>query len=1304
GYDMSYGAGYSLLGNPNYDLSQITAIINPANQLPAGCSPTAIYVGLNNPGSSQDGSLTNPYIDINQAVAKATATDCVVVLPGEYVSPINVSDTTVTPAILSYQSAVSVTVAPTNLWSVIVSPVIVLSNTGVVIDGFAAQSAFTITYTNGTTNLTPAFRIARSSAGTILQNMSFTGYRSPGTIDSSSNIQILNTTFNGFVIPKDVTGIFTKPAKHSAALEITQSTGVVLSNNTFQSNTIPSIGSTGSHITPWQPAVVGISYSGVDVFNNRFVQNTAATILGINQWFNPSSASNTNGSTALQTEIRVVGNVFGDNIVNGPLLHLVQAPKLRFVNNTVVNNHMLGDPGDSVYNGYFIYGINDETRSAPAVYAQLSNRRIEIHNNVFNTTGTIPLSFLDNAKGAVLIGCDSIEGGAPLPVRNNWFYPDFGPLFLAKECNNKIGGTVTDTITPATYFGADADPIDPYRLRPNTLGTTVGGINTGDDTALTSMTGFSDLSTIKDITGADRKFVGRNDNPVYSSANHVDIGAYELGLATPPIAQNIVQTITEDSATSVVFHLQATGGYSRKFTITSSPTNYDTKKTNACGGQPVAFSLPNTVTYCPPPNFHTLYGTGGTNVPIVIGFSVVDNVGNPGLPDNKTITLTINPQDDGVPTPLSINKITDYGTPIDYQLGPAPTFDNFNLVGGANGVDYPVTFAYVGHDAGGIGTQNLNLLDTGGQTTDQILTAAFNQANLNGGHLIINPVGGQKGLYRFTYTITEVNGGQSTTGTGSIIVVPTVAHDGHYDDDSFYIGYDILPGATNGWAPSYSVSAAYNHTLHSSKLINNTLEFPFTGTVASLNMVATNLPTTASIKVEFNLDVGSSGNTYVSYAAAQGLVPGLTCVSTLNNLAPNSVTSNIANYSATSLPYKLICRGFSVGSVQSIRLTNNVANSAMTIDSMDVGSNTFKPGFYQDSDINVNYVGAWVKQAIATASGGARSYATGAANYYNFQVKNAARFILFTSPGPSGGTMQVCITPEGGTATCSNRSDNHAGTLLYQQQQAFNGLDSTVVYTVEVKNVSTVTTQYIDLDAVQVFAPTAALIPAPSLYQQDNINITYNGSGWIKQAAPLASAGSRTYATGAANNYSFQVTGATRFTLYVSTALTGGIMQVCITPTPSGMTGSCSNRSENSSVALWQQKQAFSGLDTTVLYTVTVANVSSLANQYIDLDAIEVFGVPVPLVPVSGAATLYQQENPNIAYTGAGWKLMGNALMSGGSNRYTVTVGDSYKFQIANAGRFTLLTSPASTGGIMQVCIAPIPVGQIQSCSTGRAA
>ncbi len=131
--------------------------------------------------------------------------------------------------------------------------------------------------------------------------------------------------------------------------------------------------------------------------------------------------------------------------------------------------------------------------------------------------------------------------------------------------------------------------------------------------------------------------------------------------------------------------------------------------------------------------------------------------------------------------------------------------------------------------------------------------------------------------------------------------MPAIAQDGHFDDDSFYLTYGSGSGASNGWTPSYAVPAAYNHTLHATKVVENQLEFPFTGTVASLNMLGTSFPNTSTkLKVQFNVDL--AGNMAPkTYAEAQayyaGLTPPstLTCVNILNNQPPTSdVNSTIS--------------------------------------------------------------------------------------------------------------------------------------------------------------------------------------------------------------------------------------------------------------------------------------------------------------------------------------------------------------------------------------------------------------------------
>lgn len=206
---------------------------------------------------------------------------------------------------------------------------------------------------------------------------------------------------------------------------------------------------------------------------------------------------------------------------------------------------------------------------------------------------------------------------------------------------------------------------------------------------------------------------GGNPDPAYSGA-HVDIGAYELGTPSALIAA-INQTpsaILEDFATSIIFTLTASGGYSQAFTLTTLPTEFDPSLTNACSGQPVLFTPPNIVTYCPPANFHTRTGPSNTNVPITIGFRVEDPIFKPGITTDATITQSITPVDDGtvaLPAPKApdYNLLSDFVTPISQQLAPSYQMNNFVLSApNSSSVDFPYTYAFGTQ----VGTNNATLL------------------------------------------------------------------------------------------------------------------------------------------------------------------------------------------------------------------------------------------------------------------------------------------------------------------------------------------------------------------------------------------------------------------------------------------------------------------------------------------------------------------------------------------------------------------------------------------------------------------
>ncbi len=180
-------------------------------------------------------------------------------------------------------------------------------------------------------------------------------------------------------------------------------TGVVrIANNTFSNNTI--IATNGS-IATWQSALVGIRFSHVDVFNNKFLSNKTGAVIGVNQW---QGASGT--STGTNAEVRFFGNLFNANSIYGPLLHLFALPRMRFVNNSVINNSFYGHidannngspDSDTQYDGYFIYGVDT------SAFGDIGSRQVEIHNNLFYNNGSVSLGLVSNQN--LSIGCEPIR-------------------------------------------------------------------------------------------------------------------------------------------------------------------------------------------------------------------------------------------------------------------------------------------------------------------------------------------------------------------------------------------------------------------------------------------------------------------------------------------------------------------------------------------------------------------------------------------------------------------------------------------------------------------------------------------------------------------------------------------------------------------------------------------------------------------------------------------------------------------------------------------------------------------------------
>ncbi|MBI1278935.1 MAG: hypothetical protein GC179_12475 [Anaerolineaceae bacterium] len=1306
GFDTAYGAGFSVLGSPTYDLSQIVTPANPANQLPVGCT-TVLYAGLTNPGTIPDGSLAKPYMSINDAINSAnTVNKCVVVLPGEYVGQINTYSATTTPLVISYNSATSFAASPSNLWSVFLPPIF-LDASSTMVDGFTIQSAFTLTYASGsggTTIHTPAFRLRNPVNGGI-QNSTFTGYKLPGTITSSvttaTNVQILNNTFSNFVISSSVSGPIVSSESDSAVIKVSGTgsnvsngavTGLVtIKGNTFKNNTITA---TNGTISTWQSSVIGIRFSRADIFNNRFESNSTGALIGVDQWQgSPSTSTNVIG------EIRIFGNLFNANLIYGPLIHLFASPNTRFVNNTVINNSMFGHidgNGDSQpdsdvrYDGYLIYGTIATTNAADISNAS-GGRQVEIHNNLFYNNGVPRRGVMDNANASLNISCLPINSGAP--VRNNWFSPVIGldntTTTVAGECDavGKITGSIDEPLSSASFFGSVIDPIDPYRLRPTDPNTTTlkSGINTGDNQALIDMFGDPAYLSQLDLRGGGRVIIGGNPNPTYTSALNVDIGAYELDTPSAPVANPVTKTIAEDSATSVVFTLAATGGYTQVFSITSQPSEYDTNTANACGGQPLLFTAPKTVTYCPPANFHTQYGSGNSNVPVTIGFSVEDPIFKPGQISNNNITLTITAVDDGPAVAPNLTVLSDYFTPINQQLLPSYQLSPFILNSTGGSVDYPFTYSYVSQT----GTDNANLLQSSptDPTTVQVLQAALTAASTNGGKLILNPVAGQQGYFSFTYRVTDQDGNQAT-GNATIVILPTLAKEGIYDDASFNFVYN---GA--GWAPSF-VTGAYNNTLHATSTSSESVEFPFTGSTVRFNMRgSTNASST--IKLAFKTNIGGGGVTYQDYATTKGSISSLVCTDSLNNSNPNG-SSDVTNYSSTGAAYTIICSGFPTGQVHSIRLTNNLV-AAMTLDSAEVSAGVMTAGkSYQETSANITYVNGWSLTTNASMLGGGWAYTNVNDATFTFNIDSTVGRIVFyratyAASANLYGSMDVFI--DGNPTRIANINNSNTSTGYLFGQPYLLTIASPGNHTITVKNVGA---KYGDIDQITTL-PVAQTLGVGD-YQESYPDLTYAGI-WTTAANASMFSGAWSYTNDPNATVSFKIdSSVSRIVVYRPTYLAGvyGPMNVYL---DGNLTTPIAVINTNSSTFLYKQPFLIT-IPTQGYHTVTIKNVGS---TYSGIDQISLLGATQRL----GVGD-YQENNVNLTYSGI-WSSAANASMFGGAWTYTTDPNASVSFKIDSTVsrvvvyRFTYL---AGVYGSMKVYLDSdlvTPVATIDNFNTAGA-
>ncbi|MCB9452090.1 MAG: S8 family serine peptidase [Anaerolineaceae bacterium] len=1011
GFDTTYGAGLTVLGNPaiNFNWQTFTDPVEPAT-----CSGSILYVSTANPDSTQNGTLSNPYIHPANALAHAGANNCVVLLPGEYVTPLEIDNSIASGVILqSYDSAVASDAAISRFWvndgfeSGGGIEVAARSNP-FTLQGFIFNSAAPLDI-GGPLAVNPlAVQVTGSSAAVITSN-TFTSFQEinhasvPVVIANSQNITVDGNLFS----ENDVL--------RGAALKIQNSgssTPILVQNNDFNNNHTSIAGTLVSD------PVLRIEESQVDVYDNRFVENDTKSLVHI-----------TNSNDAY--EVSFFSNLFMNNLNTGPVIHLDPNRRFRFINNTVVGHSLMtnlqygaiiarGNPGNPGVNGDGVW---------------------DIYNNLFYDNSALLGPVQDLAINST---CGSIEGGSDNGVRNNWASNsgdtggDCSISWLGY--NNILDTDPLPLSDPNTQFvGATIAPNDPYRLK----GTSTG-IDAGDD-ALVTVAGIN-LATATDVLGNARYEDGNGDTTI-----HIDIGAYEfISVKGGAVVANLNE---DDPSGSIAFI--ATGGFPPyTYTITSLPPFYDTDAGNACGGQPYQHTTPSTdfLTYCPPKNF---YNTGYAAGAITFNYQVSDQVG--GTPGTGTITINVAPTDDPAQVDPVIHTIRveenqTANTTINFRMRPYVRFDdNFFFSEDDNttltpGADYPYTYSYVGGSA----TGDLGII-VGGEGA---ISAAVTAANGTNGLVTLTALQDQTGTVTFHYRTTDADG-EPTPSVDNIVtieIVPSLPDSGIHDDTSFAFDYT---GA--GWMPIYS-EGNINNTLHQTRVVNEQADFRFVGTGFAAYMQGHRAGGYWELQVDDHT-ITWNGQQVVTQN-------GMTCRTT-------AVTGTTANahpdqiYGRTTLPYVVSCTRLRADEAHTVSFINRGA-SYLQVDAVGIliGDNALYPGFHEVSESQMTqlFFGGWTRISDRFASGQVAMEATSASVpdiQFSFQGSGIEvgtvleRFYDSATRTYSGTSYDICVTPAGGAGEVCQRFDNSIGTPppsrpIYNVFRPIVGLDPALEHTARI--------------------------------------------------------------------------------------------------------------------------------------------------------------------------------------------------------------------------------------------------------------
>jgi hypothetical protein len=737
GFDMIYGAGMAVLGSPSYDWEAFRLSTAPSlapTRIPAGmCTGGIIYAGQHNMGAATlDGSLANPFKHPAFAVKQASTAPnrCVIVLPGEYATPIAMTGLANPVTLMGYSSVSAQLTRATTFYVQNLYQGPLIGNDDIYAAGIYVlqqpnSAVYGVTFDEGavfdsTVVREPQAFVSDQSTGVKFINNTVSGFTSRQTL-----VEIARSSHGALVQDNTFTGNNNTTSTSMLVLNIDRSgtTGspVVITGNRIENNrstvggyvvngTIGGLGFNGFH------PIVKLYDSTVDVTGNTITNNTAETLFA--------------AATSLGADSPHVVRMFGNLLVNntsrsdegqipGPLVNLFNMQRFYFVNNTVARN----DLSASSTNGLIIGRGNDQFADFVEGWTSSGSMsdqtaRWDIHNNLIYIN-RVPAGVVADLD--VSAQCKSNNGIAVdgTGATNNWVFRTnvgalvgvdaFGVCVSAFEdlANNNI--TNLDPYTDATS--------DSY---------IVGGRNGIPDTApayyaLTGYVAGTQGAGTTDLDGVDEGLQGWLQVlfPAFYAGNdirgvprvlngNIDIGAYEKSPFA--LTQTTFNTTLDEDSGPHAFNLSQyiSSGIPPYSVTVTTPLKYygvfgapygdncDARFTvNARGIRLDQLDPSNVqIVYCPPSNFHTAT-TNPTfqSLGNVLQFTLKDASGE-GIP--VTMTFNVTPVNDSpLTTAFQHETIVGLSLPNNF-VALRPRVDltnNFAFSEAGSEIDYDFTYS-----------------------------------------------------------------------------------------------------------------------------------------------------------------------------------------------------------------------------------------------------------------------------------------------------------------------------------------------------------------------------------------------------------------------------------------------------------------------------------------------------------------------------------------------------------------------------------------------------------------------------------